>query len=213
MVTFDDYLPPTPWNDMVVQRALGEIDTNVLALALVELPETTRAIFYRNMSRRASELVREHIIARHGAHPAKIRGARELLAEILQQQATSARGEEPPQSGDVLPGISADSPEALVATFRSLADYVRKHGVLPLEKLESSISHPLLRTGIEFLVDGTDPLVIRSVLETYRETYLQRAKAFLDIIVEGIDCLAERNLPQLVEARLGAHVARDWPRG
>jgi hypothetical protein len=213
MATFDDLLAQTPWNDLVVQRALGEIDTSVLALALVDLTEETRAIFYRNMSRRASHLVREQVDAKHGAHPARIRAARELLTGLLQEQAASADGEEPPAGGDALPEISVESPEALIATFRSLADYVRRHGFLPLEGLEPSITHPLLRRGIEFLVDGTDPLVIRSILEKYQETYLQQAKAFLTMIVEGIDSLAERNLPTLVEARLRAHVARDWPRG
>lgn len=213
MESLDDFLAANAWNDMVVQRALAEIDATVLALALVDLTEETRAIFYRNMSRRMSQLVREHVDAGHRARPANIRAARELLTGLLQQQAAAARDEEPPRDDGVLPGVSADSPEALVATFRALADYVRRHGILPLEKLEPSISHPLLRMGIEFLVDGTDPLVIRSILEKYRETYLQQAKAFLDMIVEGIDCLAERNLPPLVEVRLRAHVARDWPRG
>ena len=38
MVTFNDFLAVNPWNDLVVQRALGDIDTNVLATSLVDLP-------------------------------------------------------------------------------------------------------------------------------------------------------------------------------
>jgi hypothetical protein len=212
MVTFNDFLAANPWNDLVVQRALGDIDTNVLATALLNLPSDIQAIFYRNMSKRASELVVEQVGAKHSTHPSRIRAAQELLTELLQKHAKNATGEEPPGDKDVLPDISVDSPESIVSTFRNLADYVRKYGVLPLEGLESSITHPLLRKGIEFLVDGTDPLMIRSILEKYQETYLQQAKTTLNMIVEGIDSLAERNLPQLVEVKLRAYMVQDSPK-
>lgn len=213
MVTFNDFLAVNPWNDLVVQRALGDIDTNVLATSLVDLPSNVQAIFYRNMSKRAVELVVEQIGDKHGTHPSKIRAAQELLTELLQKHATLVAGEEPPTGKDILPDIVVDSPEAILSSFCKLADYVRKHGFLPLEKLESSITHPLMRMGIEFLVDGTDPLMIRSILEKYQETYLQQAKVILNMIVEGIDSLAEKNLPQLVEVKLRAYMARDWPKG
>jgi hypothetical protein len=202
----------SPWNDIVVQRALAEIDTSVLATAFVDLPSDIQAIFYRNMSKRASELVVEQIGAKHNTHPSKIRAAQELMAELLQKHAKFAADEEPPSDADALPAIAVDSPESIISTFRTLATYVRKHGVLPLEKLESSLAHPLLRMGIEFLVDGTDPMLIRSILEKYQESYLQQAKTALTMIVEGIDSLAERNLPQLVEVKLRAYVAQDSPK-
>lgn len=213
MVTFKDFLAVNPWNDIVVQRALGDIDADVLATALVNLPSEIQAIFYRNMSRRASELVVEQIGTKHGAPPSRIQAAQELLTELLQKHANNATGEELPGNKDILPDISVESPEAIVSTFNTLADYVRKHGVLPLERLESTIAHPLLQKGIEFLVDGTDPLLIRSILEKYQETYLQQAKATLNMIVEGIDSLAAKDHPYIVEQKLRAYMVRDWPKG
>ena len=79
--------------------------------------------------------------------------------------------------------------------------------------MESSIAHPLLRKGIEFLVDGSDPLMVRSILEKYRETWLQQAKATLNMIVDGIDSLAAREHPYLVEQKLRACMAPDARRG
>ena len=213
MVTFNDFLAVNPWNDLVVQRALGDIDMDVLATALVNLPSDTQAIFYRNMSKRASEFLTEHIGAKHGAHPSRIGAAQELLTELLQKHAKYATSEEPAGDKDVLPDISVDSPESIVSTFCRLAAYVRKHGLLPLERLESSITHPLLRKGIEFLVDGSDPLMVRSILEKYRETYLQQTKATLNMIVDGIDSLAAKEHPYLVEQKLRAYMAQDAPKG
>ena len=213
MVTFNEFLAVNPWNDLVVQRALGEIDTEVLATAFVNLPGEIQAIFYRNMSRRASELVKEQRGVKQGANPSRVQAAQELLAQLLQKHAKSATGEEPPADKDVLPDVSVDSLESIVSTFCKMAAYVRKHGVLPLERLESSIAHPLMRIGIEHLVDGSDPLMVRSILEKYRETYLQQIKASLNMIVDGIDCLAERNHPYLVEQKLRAYMAQDAPKG
>ncbi len=213
MVTFNDFLTVDPWNDLVVQRALGDIDAHVLSTALVDLPADIQAIFFRNMSRRASELVRELVGAKQGINLSRKQAAQELLTQLLQKHAKNAEGEEPPRDKEVLPHISVDSPTAIVTTFRDLATYIRKSGLLPLEKLESSITHPLLRLGIELLVDGTDPVLIRSILEKYQETYLQQAKAALSMIVEGIDSLTERINPALVEVKLRAYMARDWPKG
>jgi hypothetical protein len=54
----------SPWNDLVVQRALGEIDTEVLATALANLPVEIHAIFYRNMTKRATSVPTWHGIGR-----------------------------------------------------------------------------------------------------------------------------------------------------
>jgi flagellar motor component MotA len=213
MVTFNDFLAANPWNDLVVQRALGEIDSEVLATALANLPVEIHSIFYRNMSKRARELVSEQIGIKRRFHPSKIVAAQGLLTELLDKHAKKAEGEEPPGDMETLPDISAETQEAIVSTFRQLSIYIRKHGFLPLQELEASITNPLLRMGIELLVDGTDPFLIRSILEKYQETCLQQARATLSMIVEGIDALAERNLPQMVEMKLRAYMAQDWPKG
>ncbi len=213
MAPFNDFLAATPSNDLVVQRALGDIDMDVLATALVNLPGDTQAIFRRNMSRRASDFLTDQLRAKRETSPERIQAAQELLTELLRKHAKSAPSEVPTGDKNVLPEVSVDSPESIVSTFRALAIYVGEHGFLPLERLESSITHPLLRKGIEFLVDGSDPLLIRSILEKYRETYLQQVKATLNMILDGIECLAEKNHPYLVEQKLRAYMAQDARKG
>lgn len=213
MGVFDGYLAVTPVNDRVVQRALADVDMDVLATALVDLPGDVRSIFFRNMSKRAATLLAEHIDGRRGILPSRIEAAREVLAQRLQAHAKAHAGEASAENEEDLPEVALGSPEAIVSTFGRLAAFVGRHGFLPLERLESSIANPLLRMGVELLVDGTDPLLIRTILEKYQETYLQQAKATLAMIVDGIDSLAAGELPHLVEQKLRAYTARDWPMG
>jgi chemotaxis protein MotA len=46
------------------------------------------------------------------------------------------------------------------------AETARKEGLLALESAAKSIEDPFLRKGIEMSVDGTDPEIVREVLET-----------------------------------------------
>jgi chemotaxis protein MotA len=57
----------------------------------------------------------------------------------------------------------------LIEEFVELSQLARKEGVLGLEKVAESASHPLLRKGILMAVDGSDSEVIRSTLETAME--------------------------------------------
>ena len=53
----------------------------------------------------------------------------------------------------------------IVAQFVHLAGRARKEGLLALEQEVASIDHPLLKKGVGLVVDGTDPEVVKSVLE------------------------------------------------
>jgi DNA-binding NarL/FixJ family response regulator len=63
----------------VVRRARGEIDTDVLATAMANLPSEIQTIFYRNNSRRASALVAEQLGARRGSARSKIEASAATL--------------------------------------------------------------------------------------------------------------------------------------
>lgn len=57
-------------------------------------------------------------------------------------------------------------PDKLVEEIVNMAQLARKDGVLGLEKIAGSASHPLLRKGVLMAVDGCDSQVIRDTLET-----------------------------------------------
>lgn len=62
--------------------------------------------------------------------------------------------------------IPRSIPEVLIQEIIKLANTVRKEGILALEQHLPSLTHPLLRTGIRYTVDGLEPAVTRELLET-----------------------------------------------
>ncbi len=58
------------------------------------------------------------------------------------------------------------SPVELINTIVTLAEKARRDGLLPLESEAKKIKDPFLRKAVELVVDGTDPAVVRSILET-----------------------------------------------
>lgn len=58
------------------------------------------------------------------------------------------------------------SPPELVGVFVELAEKARREGLLALEQHLERLSDPFLRKGVLLVVDGTDPEVVRTVLET-----------------------------------------------
>lgn len=210
MANFSDYQEDTGWNNLVIRHALGEVDTEVLATAMAGLSEDVRNMFYRNMSRRTGDLCREIIGSRgtlkRSASQARIKAAQAVVLQLLHKYAEKAEGEEFQPDRGGIPEIRLASPDGLIATFRSLAAYVRENGFLPLEEVEASIDDPVMRKGIEMRVDGWEPLLSRSTLEKYKASALRSFETRLDMILDGIDALASGDPPQLVEEKLRAHI-------
>jgi len=75
------------------------------------------------------------------------------------------------------------SPEELIAEVSELADAARKGGLLALEGKE--VGHPFLQKGIQLLVDGHDPEVVKDMLSKDRRLAIDRhdwgVKIFTDI--------------------------------
>lgn len=58
-----------------------------------------------------------------------------------------------------------DDADALVEQFVSLADRARKEGLLALEQEAAAITNPMVKKGIMLVVDGTDPELVKAMLE------------------------------------------------
>lgn len=57
-------------------------------------------------------------------------------------------------------------PLALITKINELALAARKEGLLALEEMAHNMEDPFLKKGILLIVDGTDPELVRSILET-----------------------------------------------
>lgn len=57
-------------------------------------------------------------------------------------------------------------PQQLIKQINELALAARKEGLLALEEMAQNMDDPFLKKGIMLIVDGTDPELVRSIMET-----------------------------------------------
>lgn len=60
----------------------------------------------------------------------------------------------------------AMDPGAVISNIINLSNVARKEGLLALEEASNEIDDPFLKKGIMLVVDGTDPELVRGILET-----------------------------------------------
>ncbi|WP_369018084.1 motility protein A [Thermatribacter velox] len=58
------------------------------------------------------------------------------------------------------------SSQEVISVLVSLAEKARKEGLLALEEESERFEDPFFRKGIQLVVDGTDPQLVKSILET-----------------------------------------------
>ena len=77
-------------------------------------------------------------------------------------------------------------PHEVIRQLVELAEVARRDGILALEGMISEMQDDFLVRGIQMAVDGTDPEVIQTVMETELENLLERheaGKGMLDAMV------------------------------
>jgi hypothetical protein len=213
MPQFRDFREPGKRNDIIIQRALRDIDSEVFVSALEGMDDEERGIFYRNMSRRAHGFILADLEARRGTPSETVKAARAFLQSLVDKHsasylegADSARDPEPP-------AMDLHDNQALIASLVELSRFVHAKGFLPLEGWLERLPDPLLKKGFLMLIDGMDPLMIRAILESYKESYLRSLGTRLDLMITGIDSMAAKENAFVTEQRLRALVAeyRDFP--
>lgn len=71
----------------------------------------------------------------------------------------------------------ASEPQEIIGEVITLANRARKEGLLSLEEASENIKDDFLKKGLMLVVDGTDPELVRSLLETELDFIEQRHKA------------------------------------
>ncbi|OON94077.1 MAG: flagellar motor protein MotP [Candidatus Epulonipiscioides saccharophilum] len=82
---------------------------------------------------------------------------------------------------------STIKPEELIAQIGELAQAARREGLLVLEEKARDMEDPFMQKGIMLMVDGTDPELIRDILETelsFMEDRHKEKQGFWDYIAE-----------------------------
>jgi chemotaxis protein MotA len=70
----------------------------------------------------------------------------------------------------------AEDPQELVELFVRLSDKARREGLLALEH-ETDKLDPFIRKGVQLVVDGSDPVLVREVLESEIDAMQRRHRA------------------------------------
>lgn len=209
MVEFEDYLENTDRNNFIIQNTLREIDFDVLATALVGVSQDIRDMFFRNLSKRAFRLFKDDLqVKEANAARLKTGEAQEIVKQLLRKHAKHAKAEIKAPAKGALPKVDLATEEATIETFKSLSAYLREFGFLGLEGIEDTIDHPIMKKGMELIIDGWEPLLIQSLLEKRRKQYLKDIENRLDMILEGLDSLASKDMPLLIEEKLRAYLQK-----
>ncbi len=66
--------------------------------------------------------------------------------------------------------------EGLIADIVRYAEVARKEGLLKLEEMVAEVKDDFLRKGIQLVVDGTDPVLVREIMEIETEYMEERHK-------------------------------------
>ncbi|TVQ26972.1 MAG: hypothetical protein EA383_03755 [Spirochaetaceae bacterium] len=207
MVTLTDLAENTERNNRIIQRALREIDEQVLAQALVDMTEQQSEIVFRNMSPRGKDGVVEAIEQeKKNAGPGSRRRATEILQQLLTTMTKYAKADTDNEQAWLPEHLPATTPDETIETIVGLSRFVRAQGYLSLEEVADTASDPLLRKGIELLADGWDALQLRSVLETYKRTALETEARRLDILVDGLESIAMQDLTHTLTEKLLAYL-------
>ena len=61
---------------------------------------------------------------------------------------------------------TSDDAKQIIRSILDLSNVARKEGLLALEEASNGLEDPFLKKGVGLIVDGTDPDLVRSILET-----------------------------------------------
>ena len=79
-------------------------------------------------------------------------------------------------------GASKHNPIETVDLFVNMSDKARREGLLALESDVHSIHDPFTRKGVQLMIDGTDPELLRQIMEIDADSTKHRAEAGAEVL-------------------------------
>jgi hypothetical protein len=180
------------------QKLLREIDADDLARALTGADETTRAKFFANMSARAVAILAEEIRSLGDTDPeiadaarGTIMSAYRKLVEAGEISSVHAVHEDRPKRIDPVSTIREPRtrdlhPEELKTLFEEMASKAKTHGIFSLESDAELIDDPIIKRGLELVVDGTDPQIVESALRDMLENRIRSIQKKYDAVIGAV---------------------------
>ena len=226
MARIADFVTKGEYVDVTMQSALREIDSHQLSIAMLGFSEEERLAVLRNMSKRAAALLTEEIEAVDGKqNDIAISDAVEMFEQKLTKYSRHfaddqrnseiyfaryqrrAKGEEEtPTEPEAPPIVDFTSLEAILDSFRKLKRFIQEYGILSLEGAEEGIDNPVAKKAFQLLIDGWDPLVMRSILERAMQSYFESERRKLEMVIEGFGSLSTKEHLVGLEEQLSSYL-------
>lgn len=217
----------TQLTDQEIQRMLRKVNTQDLALAMVNASESFKERIYANISARVGKIIEDYIESQTPVTEERINKNRETVIEIVQKLIQSGAITWPPSTEKTASKpLSADylkmkemliqklqekpimhlSFEALTQTLIDLANVARTEGILALEEVIKNAKDPdgFFALAIQQIIDGVAPQLIEDITSSRKKILLSQYENKLDIIKTSILATQRGENPHIIEQRLRA---------
>lgn len=208
--------------DRAMQRLLAEIDASGIARALIGAEKATRERVFRNMSKRAEEIIKETMDSLGAVGERRIDAAmadvlsiyRKLVdigdvADVGTVKADSSESAEqaPPIKIIQEKGSSGFSTEDLMVLFPEISSKARVFGFLSLESDVEGIDDQIISKGLQLVIDGTDPSVVESIMQVMLEKELQLMRTKYHAVIDSVLSVQQGDHPHMIGEKLKARLA------
>lgn len=206
-------------SDPSIQAVLKEVEHTTLEMALKKASETVQDAFFRNMSIRAADIVRDNMDRLGSVKQADVAKARKHIVTVM--NALCATTDVAPQAAPASPKKHSYRPnvekarkkaaafdllttpvEEIIHFMCDLADIAKRDGILTLEYCCDGLdAYPLM--GFQLAVDGTDPRLVDDLLTNRKKTLLAEARRCVDIIRTAVLGISAGDNPRIIEEKCG----------
>ena len=208
--------------DRAMQRLLREIDTSKIAHALIGAEKATRERVFTNMSKRAEEIIKETMDSLGAVAERQIEAAmvdvhsvyRKLVdigdvVDVGIAKADSSESVEhaPPIKIIQEKGSSGFSTEDLMALFPEISSKAMAFGLLSLESDIEGIDDPIIKKGLQLVIDGTDPAYVESIMRSMLEKELQLMRTKYEAAIDSVMSVQQGDSPHIIGEKLEARLA------
>jgi hypothetical protein len=216
--------------DREAQHIMRQIDQKDMTAAMIGASAAVQDRFLLNMSSRVRGFIRAEM-EMSSADAERIEQARRRIVQLAAECAVRGEIEWPdgttPTSTERISPQYRPSEELrhiagrpldqltrgdLQDLFSGLATQAQREGILSLVEYADSIDDPFLRMGLQLVVDGTEPALVRDLLETRLVQAIlphQRTRGLM--VIEGAMAVYSGDNPLLVRHKLAMFIAQPSP--
>jgi flagellar motor component MotA len=92
--------------------------------------------------------------------------------------------------------------EEIDELFTTMAEIARREGILALEESGGKAADPFLQRAILLAVDGTQPELIKDMLDKWQASLLREQEVKYRKVIEGLRGIQAGDNPRIVEHKL-----------